>query len=499
MDMAYNMERHTTPESTTEWLQRWSATEFGASVSDAATEILNKYGILTARRKYELLSELPFAFSTVHYDEAERNLADWNDLLDQAQSVYDSLDDATQISFFQLILHPILAGKTVVELYTKTAQNQLYFTQGRASTNLLAQQVRELFAQDADITDRYHDLNGGKWNHFVDQVHLGYTSWNDPVNNTNILPALAYIQEPSSNASLGVAIQGSATAFPQSQVLRLRSVDPFLPSTEKRYIDVFARKNGTFDYLISSNASYVAVSDEEGSLTAPGEASESRSFITIDWDDAPDGLSYAELIVTASDGAEAALILPVNKTSVPADFHGFVESNGVISIEAGHYTSAESKKCASYVEIPHYGRVLSGVKPWPLTIKTQTPETGPALSYSFYATSSAASPRLIISLGASHNHDPTRLIKYAYSIDGAAPVTVQPVSTTPPYREDAIWRKAIVENGWTSTINLEDSIDSGEHELKVWLLEPGAVLQKVALDLGGYQATALGPPESVEV
>ncbi|KAH7325672.1 hypothetical protein B0I35DRAFT_466743 [Stachybotrys elegans] len=499
MDMAYNMDRHTTPESTTEWIKRWASTEFGSAFADDTASILSQYGHLVGRRKYELLSEMPFAFSTTNYDEAERNLAQWQELVNQTQDVYDSLGEAEKLSFWQMILHPVLAGKTVVDLYTKAAVNALYRQQGRASTNLVADQAYALFAEDAEISDRYHSANGGKWNHIVNQVHIGYTSWDDPPNNTNIMPRVSYVGAPSGNEGLGVAIQGSTTAYPASRALTLRSVDPYMPPSDTRYIDIFARKNGTLSYTVLSNASYVSLSKACGSLVSPGDRSDARSVISVDWDAAPAGLSVAQLTVRANDGSAATLNLPVNKTSVPSDFSGFVESNGVVSIEAGHFTSAETKGGVSYVEIPNYGRTVSGVKPWPVTIGSQSPSSGPALKYSVYTTTGSSSPRLIVHLGSSHNHDPTRPISFAYSIDGSAPVTIRPVSTIPPYREANDWRNAVVGNGWTSTNRLASSIARGAHEISIWLLEPGVVLQKLVLDMGGYQSSALGPHESLQV
>ncbi|KAL4865075.1 hypothetical protein BDV12DRAFT_211234 [Aspergillus spectabilis] len=500
MDMAYDMDRHSTPESTTAWVKQWATREFNQRIANVTAEILNEYGILVGRRKYELLSERPYAFSTVHYNEAERHLAQWEGLLNKTQSAYNSLDQATRTPFFEMVLHPVLAGKTVVDLYTKAALNSLYYQQGRISTNLLAQQAHDLFAQDTQIMNRYHTIKGGKWNHFVDQVHIGYTSWNDPANNTNVMPPLNYTTEMEGAELLGVAIQQSTLDYFENDALELLSVDPFMPTTDLRYIDIFARKNQTVSYTISSNASYVGVSHAKGLLIAPGTTSDIRSIINVDWETAPDGLSYVELIVNANNDSETTtLILPVNKNSIPADFVGFVESNGVVSIEASHYTAAETKNGISYVEIPYYGRTLSGVKPWPVTMGTQYPNTGPALKYSLYTTTSSTTARLIVSLGASHNHDPTRWIKFAYALDGAEPVTVRPVSADPPYKEGAAWRKAVVENGWTSEIELGTEITVGSHELLLWLLEPGVVLQKVVLDMGGYQDTTLGPPESKKV
>lgn len=500
MDMAYDIDQYQKPDATAAWIRRWAVREFNERIAERTVDILTRYGTLVARRKYELLSELPFAFSTINYQEAERNLAQWQDLLTLAQSTYESLNQATRTAFFQLVLHPVLAGKTVVDLYTKTAINQLYAQQGRASTNLVAQQVQALFVQDEEITNRYHTMNDGKWDGFVNQVHIGYTSWNDPASNANVMPTLNYTTDPSpSSAAVGISVQGSTASSSQSQSLTLLPMDPYMPPSENRTFDIFARKNGTFTYKISTNESYVKLSRSEGILSAPGNTSDDRSIISVDWPSAPAGLSTVFLTVTASDSATITLRLPLNKTIIPSSFDGFVESNGAIAIDAAHYTDAESKNGVSYIEIPGYGRTLSAVKPWPVTIGSQTPAVGPALSYRVYTTTAAARVRLIVMLGASHNHDPTRPLRFAYAIDGAAPKTVTYVSAVPPYREGQDWRRAVVANGWTSNVELEGGVRVGEHEIKLWLLEPGVVLQRILLDMGGLKQSALGPWESLRV
>jgi hypothetical protein len=55
----------------------------------------------------------------------------------------------------------------------------------------MATAVNDAFANDSTITNRYHTINGGKWNHMMDQTHIGYTGWQQP--DTQIMPVVKRI------------------------------------------------------------------------------------------------------------------------------------------------------------------------------------------------------------------------------------------------------------------------------------------------------------------
>jgi hypothetical protein len=40
---------------------------------------------------------------------------------------------------------------------------------------------------------------------------------------------------------------------------------------------------------------------------------------------------------------------------------------------------------------------------------------------------------------------------------------------------------------------------AGAHVLKIWMVDPGIVLDKIILDLGGLKESYLGPPESARM
>jgi len=177
LDMAYDMGRFMTPDSTETWLKAWATREFGDDVAQGTAEVMSIYGMLIIRRKYELLNNSPFLYSTVNYDEAATVLAEWDAMQVKAQALYDKLDTTTQTAFFEMVLHPVMAGRIVQEVYINAARNKAHAAQKRMSTNELAAGVKAAYAQDGVIQKRYHSLLNGKWNHFMDQIHFGYNNW----------------------------------------------------------------------------------------------------------------------------------------------------------------------------------------------------------------------------------------------------------------------------------------------------------------------------------
>jgi ribosomal protein L22 len=175
--MAYDMSNFMTASSTDPWLKAWATREFGSDVASGTAEAMATYRKLIVRRKYELLNLTPFLYSTSNYDEAENVLHEWEDLQNKTQALFDQLDSDTQIAFFEMVLHPIMAGRIVQQVYINAARNAAFAKQKRMSANILADDVKKAYAQDAVVQKRYHSLLNGKWNHMMDQIHFGYTTW----------------------------------------------------------------------------------------------------------------------------------------------------------------------------------------------------------------------------------------------------------------------------------------------------------------------------------
>ena len=176
-----------------EYSRQWAEQQFGATYAHEIAEILDKYTQYNSRRKPELLS--PETYSLIHYREAEQIVTDYASLLDKAKRISRALPGEYRDAFYQLVLHPVQACSNLNDLYMTVARNRLYAKQGRSSTNRYAERSRRLFDEDSLITEYYNlTLAGGKWNHFMDQTHIGYTYWQQP--DYNSMPAVKTIEVP---------------------------------------------------------------------------------------------------------------------------------------------------------------------------------------------------------------------------------------------------------------------------------------------------------------
>ncbi|CZT13826.1 uncharacterized protein RCO7_11556 [Rhynchosporium graminicola] len=481
LDMAYDMSLFQTPDSVKAWETRWAEREFGAALSLSIASIIDRYGHYAARRKWEVLDAS--TFSIMNYNEGDTVLKEWNALVADAQGIYDSLPAAAQPGFFELVLHPCKAGLIMYQLYISTAKNNLYATQGRVSAATYGTASVSAYAEDSVLATRYHKLLDGKWNHMLDQIHIGYTDWKEPA--SNIMPIQKY---PAAGVGIppGVYIDGGSSMY------ALPGMDRYGPS---RWIDIYSKSNTTSTFTVSSDP-WIVLEPSSGHLTPPGLTSDQRIMVSVDWSKAPIGDSTSKIIVTTGETSTTVVVAPLRNSMVTAGFKGFVESDKTISIEPEHYSAITNSSSASYGIIPGYGRTLSGVSLFPSSIGSQSPPSSPRLSYNiFLFTATVAS--INVYLGPSLNTDPSRPLAYAISLDDSAPIKSQYIPVTKLGTQPGSWGAAVLSNGFQATNTL--AVTSGTHVLHLWALEPGVVFQKIVIDLGGVRTSYLGPPESARV
>jgi len=369
-------------EDLQKYTEKWAAREFGKKHAKEIARIISETHRLNGRRKAELLS--PDTYSIENYGEADRVVGEFHDLLARAEAVGKDLPPEYHSAYYQMVVHPVKAPGVVTEMYVAAGKNALYAKRNDPRANVEAQRVRDLFAKDTAITAEYHALNGGKWNHFMDQTHIGYTYWQQP--DVQVMPKV-----------IEVNANGAAAAWPAAS-----------------------------------------------GLPAP---------------------------------------MP------PVGAKGFVETNGIIAIEAEHTSRRVAAKGVKWETIPGYGRTLSAVEPFPVLASSAEPGKGARLEYELTVLTGGKATLEAV-LGPSLAFQPHHGLRVAFAFDDEPP---QVVDVAAPYLSRE-WETAVSDS--VRKVQTKHILRAGRHILKVWAIDPGVVIERLVIDLGGLKPSYLGPPES---
>jgi hypothetical protein len=482
LSMAWNPSRWP-KESIGEFGRLWAAREFGPRYASEIADIVSKYTKYNGRRKPELLDSNTYSF--VNYREADTVAADFQAVTEKAEAIYKKLPADEKDAFYELVLYPTKASATVTQLYVTAGKNQLYASQGRASTNELANQTRALFQLDSDLSGYYnHTLAHGKWDHMMDQTHIGYTFWNEPPVNT--MPKVTTLDVPSA-PNMGVAVEGSASAWPGAPTpANLPQFDVF--NDQRFYVDIFNRGQLPFSFRATASAAWIVLSESHGTVNK-----DERIWVSVDWGKAPRGSASGSLKISSNTGqmVEVRLDLLRPATSSRANLQGFVESNGYVSMEAVHYSNKTDAPSARWERIDDLGRTLSAMTPFPVTAARVLPRhDSPCLEYKMYLFHSGQVTVDAI-VDPTLNFVPGRGLRYAISFDDDTPQIIDILGHDSMQK----WAESVKDSVRISTSTHTIAIP-GYHVLKFWMVDPAVVLQKLVVDFGGVKSSYLGPPES---
>ncbi|KAF8999865.1 hypothetical protein BDQ17DRAFT_1427597 [Cyathus striatus] len=499
-----------------DFVTSWAQREFDVSPSVAGqvAQVVANLTRFNARRKPELLNST--TFSLINYREADNVLEEWSRLQNASTAIYNSLPAGTKPAFFQMVQHPVLASANLGNMLISAGMNNLRASQARYSVNALADQVEQLFENDFDLETQYDNLLDGKWQHMMDQTHVGYYYWQQPM--TNTMPMVTRMQKNKQNLAgvMRIVPEGTLGAWPGDNPNQCSqgyscppptmAIDNFSPIAN-RYIDVGAGGPIGFTFTVSSNVSWLSVSPSKGTVNAQNSP-EQRVFASPDWSKLPNGQSNALLTFNATASGQPPLTVTVmfnaQKNALPGDFKGFVEGTGVISMEAAHAARNSSVNGITWTELPGYGRTVSGVTPLPRTDANFTAGSGPSLEYDFFNFNTLPGLNVTVTtyLSPSLNslgQDQPLLI--AVGMDSQTLQVIQPIPNAVPGNLPDAWdgNDGFVANSIVPVVTTFSGINPGKHTLKISMVEPTVIVQKIVIDTGGIQPSYLGPPESIRV
>lgn len=183
---------------------KFLANSFGKEYEQAFQSILDDYYRLAWIRKPEFMGwEYEWddqahtglkttEFSFQNYDEAQRRLADYQRISDEAERLASMMADEAQPAFFELLQFPVQGAYQMSRKFLMAQLNQELVAEGRyEEANWAARQMEEAYDSINALNHRYNKQLNGKWDGMM-------------ALSTSFTPTCQYYQKPEVKRFKGV-------------------------------------------------------------------------------------------------------------------------------------------------------------------------------------------------------------------------------------------------------------------------------------------------------
>jgi hypothetical protein len=501
-------------QNSRQFISQWATRDFGKEYASAIADIMNKhYELGYARRPENMVmwngreNKLSWEwFSIIDYDdEAQRRMDEYGTLIKKVDRVYDSLPPEKKDAFFEMVVYNV-KGTALQNIKVLNAQKSIaYGAQKRSSAAGYAAKAQEA---ENEINKLIHHYNrelvsvGNKWDHMASLPG----PWGDQWSQWD-MPPLSFFSGEGEPAMQAAAEGGDTANLPGFSVY----------NKDRGFIDLFNTGTGVVYWSSNVSEDWIVLSETSGVIY-----DEKRIWVSIDWEKAPKGIAgkgkisfnwtssasnewmdwdqlsekerqafrngeLASMASGRSVGISLSVFNPLSPS--PKEVKGFVESNGYISMEAEHFSRKTAGKVAGWTIIEGLGRTGSSVTVLPTTVASITGldeiVTGsPRLEYDLY-TFTTGKASLQLNCIPSYPINSGYGLRVAVALDDNRPQLVVFKSGNRNYIDNLMTLQ--------TDLNIEKA---GEHTLKIWMVDPGVVIDKLIINTGGVRESYLGPPES---
>lgn len=485
LDMAWNIDDYDY-ESINAYQPRLLASFFGNQHYDEIKCILDEYYKLGFQHKPEAMGWgwewnsrrarekiVDTDFSVTNYDEIESRLQSYRNIADKAEVLMRRLPGHLYAPFFELVYYPVKGASLMNHKMLYAQLSRWHAAKKNAVANRYARLSAECHDSIANITAQYNSLLDGKWAHMMTQAPGWVATYQNmpPVGSCDTPDdGIINIEVPCQDFS-GLNIMPSAYPWTESDM----------------WIDIFNSGKKAQAWSINTDAAWLSFSKNDGLLDI-----HDRILVTVDWDKAPKGKAMAE-IVLCSPTQNESIYLPINNLSLNDHsdmLDAYVEQNGCVAISAANPSRVISTDGIEIKAIDGLGYDGQSI---------MLGETG------------VAKPQV-------HDLDNACRAEYDFYTFGCGSVTVYTYAlpTFPTTKSDGTRFGVMIDDGdvkyisndakeysgeWRDNVARNASIKSvtlnvnkpGRHTLKLICRDPGMIVQKIVIDLGGMKRSYLGP------
>jgi len=350
--------------------------------------------------------------------------------------MYIECDENIKCPFYEFVYYPVMANLNLQCMWLDTTYNHFLADIGASKALMVADKVVSKVQFDKQLVDDLHNVYGGKWYGMGLSEHIGFKNWNEEECRNPVIHTF----KPSNKARIIAVIPENATHSEGSVWTKKELVLPtFLRYDDDiAYIDLYATSMKDAGFKITQVSEGLKVNVSEGIVKGGGVV---RLEVTKE-----------DMLDTSIDGhihihgeyMEQDILVPFAKPIENDELanNTFIFNDDYICIEAGNYASRKKgEKDSNFEEIKGFGKMVSGMKAFPID-KTYVPSIGaPSVSYDFYIRE-----------------------------EGVYEVTLYTSPSNPPYRDNKLYYgqrcnddKIRIENVIPSDFEVTDGNDSWQY------------------------------------
>jgi len=489
LEMAWNPDQFL-PDNLSSYYTRFAAEQFGDTYAKEIGEILAKYFQLNFSRKPEHMGwssvypntpiQDPELSLFSNGDEAQQRIDAYNKLEERVEKLQRKLPERLQDAFFQLVAYKVLGAANMNKKILYAYKSRVYAQQGRVSADVYAEKSKEAYEQIKEITNRYNHQNGGKWMNM-----MTYNPRDLPVFG---MPEVGHFEHTQNKAG-GIVPEGS---LQPAKPGKKASLPAFLSSTDRQYfIDVFNAGSEPIKWAAKAKDSWIKISSTSGEISG-----EERVWVSVDWTQIQDGRVEASFISFSVGNSVFDVQVKAQKSDLQNGQQLFVEDNGVIAIEAEHFAKAQNTKNNEWKLIQGLGRQNDAMGTFPVTASPLevSVKQVPSLTYEF-VTSSAGEANLRFYCLPSQPINGDYKLRFAVSIDDEEPTVVDASLKEVMNENNKEWQTNVLR-AVNITVTKTNIPQAGRHQLKIAMIDPGIVLDKIEIVSSEKGHTYFGSAET---
>lgn len=378
MDLAYDMDAHGLPavNHTPAWTDNWIRQQFGSAFSSgdcaAIHAILDSYTHINHNRKPEVMNT--GVYHPTHHGETKALIAQAKEILRLADGLLARCPADALPAFWELVYYPAAASANHCLLWLYAGLNEFCARQGRVEANQYADLTQACLLHDRALTEGYHAVGNGRFYGFALSEHIGFVTWCEDGNRFPVTmhvtgankPRLIVADSAGERFTIGSRWSGNTLVLPYG----------LHPGVDAVEVDLACGSREPVCYTVETDCPWLTLSHQHGCVTT-------KDVLTI-------RINRAELtgtqtgVVTVHAGMTSYIhILAQNAPETSADL--YLESNGIICIEAEHFADKHDTPDAAWTVLSPYGRYESAIKVLPPLADCCAAQDSPWVEYRFSA------------------------------------------------------------------------------------------------------------------